>query len=138
MCPHRNEVEKHAQYERQIMSEDRFACSLQFTDAWRATSEQIDTLLVKMTESLLEDNVSGLTLSGTLADGSLDVFFDSPVYPDGKTGGAVLGLVFVVRALNRGRVSVPGWPDDDAVDGAIASVSVNNAVMVPNNDLALV
>jgi len=102
------------------MSEDQqFACALQFADAWRATPEQIDTLLVKMTQSFLKDGVTGLTLSGALEDGTLEVLFDAPQYPNGQKGGAVLGLVFLVRALNRGRVSVPGWPDDAAVDGAI-------------------
>ncbi len=112
------------------MSDHQFACSLQFADSWRATPEEIDTLLLKMTHSFLKDGVTGLTVSGVLSEGSLDVLFDSPLYPDGRAGGAVLGLAFVVRALNRGRVSVPGWPDDEVVDGVIASVSVKEAALV--------
>lgn len=106
------------------MSDNQFACSLQFMESWRATSEQIDVLLDKMTEYLVTAGVEGLRMGGALTDGSLDIAFRVPAVAGGGQSDSLLGLALVVRALNSGRVSAPGWPDDEVVDGAIASVRV--------------
>jgi len=108
------------------MSSRRFSCSLRFAHAYRATQDEIATLLDKMTDSFCGDGVVGLSMGGDIQAGTLEITFEPPPSPitDEEDGDSLWGLALVVRALNCGRISAPGWPDDEVVDGAIASVTV--------------
>ena len=108
------------------MSEPRFSCNMRFKDTWRATPDEMDTLLVKMTESFTSYGVRNLKMGGDLVLGLLDVAFDPPQLAGDDFEDSLKGMALVVRALNNGRVSAPGWPDDEVVDGAIASVQVRD------------
>jgi hypothetical protein len=109
------------------MSKDKFSCSLKLAHAWRATPDEIDVLLSKMRESLTASGVQGLSFSGDIELGHLDVMFDFSSTPGDDSLNA---LELIVKALNHGRVSAPGWPDDEVVDGAIGSVTVRALAIV--------
>lgn len=102
----------------------RFACSLVFRDAWKATPREIDQLVSTMISSFAKDAVTGLSFHGDISDGTLDVHFDAPTTSEGDT---LACIDLVVRALNAGRVDAPGWPNSEVIDHAIASVSVRES-----------
>lgn len=113
-----------------------FRSSLQFNDSWRASREQIDALLTAMISSLQSQNARKIDISGNIVEGRLDVAFDiAEVARDQFHAGLrdddfLVALVLVIRALNAGRVSAPGWPDDKVTDGAIASIRFRCADLV--------
>ncbi len=101
----------------------QFSCFLQFSDVWRASLDETDALLRKMMTSLSGDGVSRLSFSGDLGTGSLQVTFMQP--DDASPTTDLFRCVeLVVKALNSGRVSAPGWPNDEVIDGAITSVAI--------------
>ncbi len=99
----------------------KFACSLFFRDAWKATPEEIDQLVQKMIVSFAEDGVTGLSFYGDIVEGTLDVRFDAPLSSEGDT---LVCVNLVVKALNAGSVEAPGWPSSEVINHAIASMSV--------------
>jgi hypothetical protein len=111
------------------MSTCAFACSLKFTDAWRASPAEIDTLFVKMAKVFADAGVEGLRFGGNFDEGLLDIEFDQPAPLDGSEIDSLWGVKLVVKALNSGRVSAPGWPGDDVVDSAVASVAVRDVAL---------
>lgn len=102
------------------MTTPSLSCSLTFSDSWRATREEMTRLIKILFDSLSQDGVQCLTIGGDISEGSLNIDFDIP----GATEDSLVGMSLVVKALNKGRVSAPGWPDDHVIDTAIASVEV--------------
>jgi hypothetical protein len=103
------------------MNSQKLIISLKFADAWRATPDEIGVLLDKMTESLIGSGVDGLSFSGDLEVGDLIVAFD---WDTSRDEDSFEGFKLVVKALNAGQVLAPGWPDDQVVADAIASVKL--------------
>jgi hypothetical protein len=113
------------------MTPPRFSCSLRFAHSWRATPEEIDALLGAMISSFSASGVEGLDIGGNIELGTLNLSF----FPPANVGPAddedsLDGVALVVRALNRGRVSAPGWPSDEVIEDAIASVIVKECALV--------
>jgi hypothetical protein len=107
------------------MTTSRFHCSLRFADAWRATPDEINTLLEAMLASFSISGVEGVTIGGDIQAGSLDLSFGLPpaVVADGDED-SLPGMMLVVKALNAGRVLAPGWPTNEDIKDALASVRV--------------
>ena len=106
------------------MTMRHFSCSLKFAGAWRATPDQIDSLLDAMAGSFSQAGVEQLRMGGDLQAGSLDLSFCVPEVTDPEGPDLLDGIKLVVKALNSGRVLAPGWPTNEIIADAIASVRV--------------
>ena len=113
------------------MSTSRFVCVLQFAHSWRATRDEINALLEALIDSLTASGVATLQIGGDLSQGTLRLEFESPSANEADdTDDSLVAIGLVVKALNSGRVSAPGWPDDAVIDDAIGSVKVNKFALL--------
>lgn len=104
-----------------------FTCKLAFTHAWKASRMEMDALVCALISSLTESGVAALAISGDISEGTFGLEFSLPLAVDAGADDpddSLRAVGLVVRALNSGRVSAPGWPDDAVIDDAIASVKV--------------
>lgn len=91
----------------------------------------MDSLARAIIVSLSAARVEDLAISGDISEGTFSISFGRTADAEPFTDDSLDAVGLVVRALNAGRVSAPGWPDDAVIDEAIATVKIRHFGLVP-------
>jgi len=108
----------------------RFRSTMTVIDSWQASTDEVVAFLDAMITSLTKSGCSGIRVDGQVRSGEFFCEFDLP--NDGRDERAALhhGVVLTILALKSAKVAAPGWPDGDTVEGAVASVNIQELASV--------